>query len=159
MILGIDPGLENTGWAILNVQSSDTDYQLVGCGVIKTGTKTDNAKRLALIYDEIIKLIDENKIITVVIESLFFFKNAKSVMQVAQAIGVIKAAASKLDCKVYEYTPMQIKLALVGYGKAEKEQVELMVRQCLNLSEPIKPNHASDAVAVGLTYGYMMKVK
>jgi len=87
-------------------------------------------------------------------ESLFFAKNAKSALEVAEAIGVIKIAAEDLKVAVFEYTPLQIKMALVGYGRAEKEQVEVMVRQSLGIEENIKPSHASDAVAAALTHEY-----
>ena len=91
-------------------------------------------------------------------ESLFFAKNVRSAMAVAEAIGVIKVAAKNLGKAIFEYTPLQIKIALVGYGRAEKEQVELMVRDCLGLEEPITPGHASDAVATALTHGFTMKM-
>ncbi|KKQ63626.1 MAG: Crossover junction endodeoxyribonuclease RuvC [Candidatus Shapirobacteria bacterium GW2011_GWF1_38_23] len=91
-------------------------------------------------------------------ESLFFAKNVRSAMTVAEAIGVIKVAAKNLGKPIFEYTPLQIKMALVGYGRAEKEQVELMVRDCLGLEEPITPGHASDAVAAALTHEFTMRL-
>lgn len=148
MILGIDPGLENTGWAVIK------DGRLVGVGVILTSKKGSSQARLKKIYEEIQKIIKKEKVNVVSMESLFFAKNAKSALEVAEAIGVIKIAAEDLKVAVFEYTPLQIKMALVGYGRAEKEQVEVMVRQSLGIEENIKPSHASDAVAAALTHEY-----
>jgi len=154
MILGIDPGLENTGWGVINLQSSINSYQLIDCGVILTDKKDKSEERLEKIFEEIQKIIIKYKVGEVAVESMFFAKNAKSALKVAEAIGVIKVAAKNLKKPVFEYTPLQIKIALVGYGRAEKEQVELMVRDCLNLEKPISPGHASDAVAAALTHGF-----
>jgi len=148
MILGIDPGLENTGWAVIK------NGRLVGVGVILTSKKDSSQARLKKIYEEIQKIIKKEKVNVVSMESLFFAKNAKSALEVAEAIGVIKIAAEDLKVAVFEYTPLQIKMALVGYGRAEKEQVEVMVRQSLGIEENIKPSHASDAVAAALTHEY-----
>ncbi len=147
MILGIDPGLANTGWAILKDEET-----LVECGCLVTKISDVSAKRLGQIYDEIDGLIKKYKVEAVAIETLFFAKNAKSAIKVAEAIGVIKICGQKNKVEVFGYTPLQVKMALVGYGRAEKEQVEVMVREFLKLSEPINPSHASDAVAVGLTH-------
>lgn len=158
MILGIDPGLENTGWGIINHQSSIDNYQLIRCGVILTDKKDKSEERLEKIFEEIQKIIKKYKIEEVAVESMFFAKNAKSALKVAEAIGVIKVAANNLKKPIFEYTPLQIKMALVGYGRAEKEQVEIMVKSCLNLSEDIRPSHAADAVAAALTHGFTLKV-
>jgi crossover junction endodeoxyribonuclease RuvC len=152
MILGIDPGLENTGWGVVD------DNNLVECGVILTDKKDKSEVRLEKIFEELQIIIKKYKVTEVAMESLFFAKNVRSAMAVAQAIGVIKVAAKNLGKEVFEYTPLQIKMALVGYGRAEKEQVEIMVRECLGLDEPISPSHASDAVAAALTHGFTMKI-
>ena len=91
------------------------------------------------------------------IETLFFAQNAKSALKVAEAIGVIKVCGERNKIEVVGFTPLQVKMALVGYGRAEKEQVEIMVRNFLNLEENIQPSHASDAVAVALTYLFTNK--
>jgi len=153
MILGIDPGLENTGWAVM-----DGVEKLEECGVILTTTKQKSADRLVKIYNELEKIIKKYKMTEMAIETLFFAKNAKSAIKVSEAIGVIKLVGVKNGIGVAEYTPLQVKMALVGYGRAEKEQVEQMVRGCLGLDKPITPSHASDAVAVALTHGFTMKV-
>ena len=147
MILGIDPGLANTGWAILKDENT-----LVECGCLETKKKDISTDRLGKIYEELERLIKKYKVEAVAFESLFFAKNAKSALKVAESIGVIKICGQKNKVEVVEFTPLQVKMALVGYGRAEKEQVEEMVRNFLGLEENISPSHASDAVAVGLTY-------
>jgi len=92
------------------------------------------------------------------IESLFFAKNAKSALPVAEAIGVVKICGMKNKCRVVEYTPLQIKMALVGYGRAEKDQVEVMVRQQLGLDNRVKISHEADAMAAALTELFTMKI-
>ncbi|MFA6007689.1 MAG: crossover junction endodeoxyribonuclease RuvC [Candidatus Shapirobacteria bacterium] len=158
MILGIDPGLENTGWGVINYKLSITNYELIDCGVILTNNKDKSEERLEKIFEEIQKIIKKYKVKEVAMESLFFAKNVRSAMAVAEAIGVIKVAAKNLGKPIFEYTPLQIKMAFVGYGRAEKEQVETMVRSCLNLEEAISPSHASDAVAAALTHGFTMRI-
>jgi len=159
MILGIDPGLENTGWGVIKEEESlNSKFKIIDCGVIVTKSKTISAERLEKIYNELEKIIKKYQVTEMAIETLFFAKNAKSALTVSEAIGVIKLAGVKNNLEVAEYTPLQVKMALVGYGRAEKEQVETMVRGCLNLEEPISPSHASDAVAVALTHGFTMKI-
>ena len=147
MILGIDPGLENTGWGVI-------DEGIVEMGVIVTTRSQSSQERLEKIFTEIKTIIKKYQASEVAIESLYFAKNAKSALKVAEAIGVIKIAAEELSVKVYEYTPLQIKIALVGYGRAEKEQVEVMVRDELSITGKIEPSHAADALAVALTHKF-----
>jgi len=146
MILAIDPGLANTGWAVLE------EGKLVECGALKTKIADGSAKRLGQIYKEIERLIKKYKVEEVAMETLYFAKNAKSAIVVSEAIGVIKLCADRCGLEVFGYTPLQVKMALVGYGRAEKEQVEIMVRNLLGIEGNITPSHASDAVAVGLTH-------
>lgn len=158
MILGIDPGLENTGWGVIETRNEKEEIRLIDCGVILTGKNNKSEERLEKIFEEIQKIIKKYKVEEVAVESMFFAKNAKSALKVAEAIGVAKVAAKNLKKPIFEYTPLQIKMALVGYGRAEKEQVEIMVKNCLNLSEDIKPSHAADAVAAALTHGFTLKI-
>jgi len=153
MILGIDPGLANIGWAVL-----EDEKTLVECGCFKTKIDDSSAKRLGQIYDELEKIIKKFKIEAVAFESLFFAKNIKSAMKVAEMIGVIKICGERNSLEIFGYTPLQVKMALVGYGRAEKEQVEIMVRNILDLKKGISPSHASDAVAVGLTHLFTNQV-
>ena len=159
MILGIDPGLENTGWGIIEIGNERLEIRLIEYGVILTDKKDKSEERLEKIFEEVQKIIKKYKIEEVAVESMFFAKNAKSALKVAEAIGVIKVAAKNLKKPIFEYTPLQIKMALVGYGRAEKEQVEIMVKNCLNLTEDISPSHAADAVATALTHGFTLKIK
>lgn len=172
MILGIDPGLTNTGYAVLEEtgnKKQETNYKLVECGVIKIDQKSKtrlpdgqvkNQKdnRLVTIYEGLEKIIKKYPIKRMAVETLFFAKNAKSAMAVAEAIGVVKLCGLRYGLEVVGYTPLQIKMALVGYGRAEKQQVEAMVRNELGLEEPILFSHASDAAAVALTDGLRMKL-
>ena len=146
MILGIDPGLANLGWAIIDGE------ELVDYGCLETEVDLLGEERLEVIYKEIDKLCVKFKIESLAVESLFFAKNEKSAMKVAEAIGVVKLCAKKNKVKVFEYSPLQIKTTLVGYGRAEKNQVEEMVGRLLNLKNKIEPSHASDAVAVAMTH-------
>ncbi len=152
MILGIDPGLANTGWAVVEGE------KLIDYGCIETSDKLNKVERLGVISDSLEKIMKDYKIKIMALENLFFAKNVKSAMKVAEAIGVIKVLGFRCKIEVFEYTPLQIKSTLVGYGKAEKSQVELMVRNALNLKKNIKPSHAADAVAVALTHLYVSHV-
>jgi len=145
MILGIDPGLANTGFAIVS-----EDEKLIKVGCIVTSVKS--VERLGEIYDSLDKLIKKFKVKEVAIESLYFAKNEKSASRVAEAIGMIKTLAYLHKIKVFEYSPLKIKMCLTGYGRADKSQVELMVKNMLNRKKKITPSHASDAVAVALTH-------
>jgi len=145
MILGIDPGLANLGWAVMDVD------ELVEYGCIKTKVGLKTEVRLEDIYRQVKILIKKYKVDGLVIESLYFAKNAKSVIKVAEVMGVIKLCAKKCGVEVDEFTPLQIKVALTGYGRASKEQVEDMVKRLLGRKETIQPDHASDAVAVAMT--------
>ena len=132
--------------------------KLVDFGVILTSAKQKSAQRLLKIYNQLEEIIKKFKVSEMAIETLFFAKNAKSAIKVSEAIGVIKLVGVKNNLEVAEYTPLQVKMALVGYGRAEKDQVETMVRMTLGRDEPITPSHASDAVAVALTHGFTMKI-
>jgi crossover junction endodeoxyribonuclease RuvC len=145
MILGIDPGLANTGFAIVSYEEKLIDS---GCIVTEVGS----SDRLGQIYERLDFLIKKFKIKEIAIESLYFAKNEKSASRVAEAIGMIKTLAYLHKLKVFEYSPLKVKMCLTGYGRADKSQVELMVKNILGIDEDIKPSHASDAVAIALTH-------
>lgn len=153
LILGVDPGLANTGWAVLQKEGP----KLLDYGVILTNNETREELRVEEIYNQLLRLILKYKIGVLALEKLFFAKNITSALKVAEIIGVLKllAALNKMELKMF--TPLQVKMALVGYGRAEKEQVEKMVRAMLSLPDLIKPSHASDAVAIALTFVYSKK--
>lgn len=146
MILGIDPGLANTGWAILKDEET-----LICCGCLKTKIADNSTFRLNQIYEEVETLIKKYQVTKIAFETLFFAKNVKSASKVSEAIGVIKVCGERNKIEVVGFTPLQVKMSLVGYGRAEKEQVEVMVKEMLHLKENISPSHASDAVAIALT--------
>lgn len=154
MILGIDPGLENTGWGVIETRKQKAESRMVQTGVIKTKKSQRSQERLKYIYEEIKRIIKKYGVEEMAMESLYFAKNAKSALKVAEAIGVVKVAAAETGVEVFEYSPLQIKMALVGYGRAEKGQVEEMVKRSLNLKETIRPSHAADALAAALTHEF-----
>ncbi len=150
--MGVDPGLANTGWAIIEVAGDSDEPRLVECGCIRTEVKEESAVRLAKIYKKLEELMKKFKVEVLVVEKIFFARNVKSATKVAEAIGVIKVCGQRCGVRVAEYTPLQVKMSLVGYGRAEKEQVEVMVRNFLKLEDLVSPAHAADAAAVALTH-------
>lgn len=149
VILGIDPGLASTGWAVLE---KGKNLQLLDTGCIRTKKEKTLSQRLGNLFQEIKKLAKKTKPKAVAIEEVFFAKNVKTAIKVAQAMGAIKAACCELEIPVFEYTPLNIKTAIAGYGRADKRQVKYMVKKILNLKTKITPSHAVDAVAVCLTH-------
>ncbi len=147
--MGIDPGLASIGWAVLE---HDKEFKLMEYGCIKTEKETDFSLRLAIIYDEIKKLAEKYSLEVLAVEGLYFAKNVKTAIGVSQCLGVIKLAGEKLGLKVFEYTPLNVKMTITGYGRAEKQQVEFMVKQTLKIKDKISPSHAADAVAVAMTH-------
>ena len=151
-ILGIDPGFAIMGYGVIEKKSAGLtplDY-----GVIKTPANENGAVRLAMLAEGLVKLIRAHKPDAVSVEELFFSQNAKTAIQVAQARGVILLCAVRECGKLYEYTPLQIKQALTGNGRAEKQQIQYMVRVILKLKEAPKPDDAADALAVAITHAH-----
>ena len=145
-ILGIDPGLGRTGYAIL--EQNGKDILMLACGVITTETKIPDWQRLLEIKQDLNSLIQKYKPDAICIESLFFFKNAKTVMSVSQARGVVLVTAAEHKLKIIEVTPLQVKIAATGYGKAEKRQVQTMIVKLLKLKKIPTPDDAADAAAI-----------
>lgn len=148
-ILGIDPGTGILGFGVIDVSGGKT--QLVDAGVIRTPVKEDDAVRLETIFQELSDIIVQTKPQIMSVEKLFFARNVTTAMTVSQARGVVLLCARLNNLKIYEYTPMQIKLAVAGYGKADKKQMQEMVRVLLKLKEIPKPDDAADALAAALT--------
>ncbi len=153
-ILGIDPGLADTGWGIIRSTKKQApsskrgeDWEIVAYGNISTSAKDAIEERLSEIHTEIIKLIEEYQPDVVAVEELYFGVNVKTAMKVGQARGAVILAAGDCKLQVINYAPNEIKIALTGYGHANKEQVQRMVKRFLNLSEIPKPDHAADALA------------
>jgi crossover junction endodeoxyribonuclease RuvC len=149
LILGIDPGYAITGWAILEKTGAKLKAQ--DYGVIETKNGLPHATRLLVLHQELTKIIKKFKPELLVVEELFFFKNLKTAIKVAEARGVILAIAAENGLEILEITPLQIKQALVGYGRAEKKQIQQMVKVILGLKEIPRPDDAADALAVAIT--------
>lgn len=154
-ILGIDPGYARVGWAALEVRGQKLEVGSFGC--IETSKKTDPQDRLADVYRQVCALIKKYKPDALAIEELFFTNNAKTAFKVGEARGVIILAGAMQEIPVASYTPLQIKMALTGYGRAEKRQVGQMVKVLLKLKEIPKPDDTADALAVALTHAFTKK--
>lgn len=152
-ILGIDPGLATIGYALLDKETNH--FEVLEYGVIKTSADKDDIERLEIIHRNIEALIKEFEPEQMAVEELFFNKNVKTAISVGQARGVILLAGSQAGLKVAEYTPLQIKQAVVGYGRADKMQVQQMVKSLLNLSEIPRPDDAADALAISICHGHV----
>lgn len=157
IILGIDPGIAIVGYGV--IQCKGNHFKTIDYGCITTDSSLLFPERLKIVYNEIIKIIDKYKPEDLAIEELFFNKNAKTAIKVGQARGVEILAAVNRNMDVYEYTPLQIKQAIVGYGRAEKHQVQEMVKVLLNLKEIPKPDDVADALAVAICHGSSLKFK
>ena len=149
-ILGIDPGYGIVGFGIIDYENSN--YKVVDYGVIETPKEEDISVRLAMIYDAIGKLTETFKPDQIAVEELFYFKNQTTVIPVAEARGVILLAAVHSCGEIFEYTPLQIKQALTGNGRAEIAQVQFMVKAILGLEKIPKPDDAADALAVAICH-------
>ncbi len=150
-ILGIDPGTARLGFAILDHDDSN-NITLINCGVITTLKTDSEAYRLSEIRLDLEALIDKYKPEVISIEKLFFFKNPKTIIPVAQARGVILQLAQAKGLKIYEYTPLEMKKIITGDGMAKKSQVSLIVHKSLGLEKEIKPDDAVDAVGLALSF-------
>ncbi len=151
-ILGIDPGTGILGFGVIDVEKGNITF--VDAGVIRTPVKEDDAVRLLTIYDELTEIIKDTKPQMVSVEKLFFAKNVTTAMSVAQARGVVLLCAMQAGLQIVEYTPMQIKQAITGYGKADKKQMQEMVRIILGLESIPKPDDAADALAAAITHAH-----
>ncbi|MDQ5969872.1 MAG: crossover junction endodeoxyribonuclease RuvC [Patescibacteria group bacterium] len=149
-ILGIDPGTGIVGFGVID--SSSSAKKMIDAGVIRTPAHQPTQGRLLTIYNEISEIIKLNKPDVMVVEQLFFARNVTTAMSVSQARGVILLAGEQAGLRLIEFTPLQIKQALTGYGKADKKQVQEMVKLQLKLTEVPKPDDCADALAAALTY-------
>jgi crossover junction endodeoxyribonuclease RuvC len=157
VILGIDPGFARAGWAVLEVQSSK--FKVQKCGCIETSKETASQERLVDVYRQVCALIKKYKPDVLAIEELFFTNNAKTAFKVGEARGVIILAGAIQKIPVFSYTPLQIKIAVTGYGQADKTQVGRMVKVILKLKESPKLDDTVDAIAVALTHAFTKKYK
>jgi crossover junction endodeoxyribonuclease RuvC len=149
-ILGIDPGTAITGFGVIDTEGSR--FSFVDAGVIRTPKEQPMNERLATVYDEIKELIEEFKPDVMSIELLFFARNVTTAMTVGQSRGIVMLAATQAKIPIYEYTPMQVKQAVTGYGKADKKQIQEMVKNLLKLDQIPKPDDAADGLAIAITH-------
>ena len=150
IIMGIDPGLANTGWGI--IRCGGTHVATVAYGCITTTKSHDLPTRLAIIHDNLLEIIDRYLPTELSVEGIYFGNNAKSAIPTAQARGAALVACAYRGLEYGEYTPMQIKQALVGTGAADKRQIQYMVRAVLKLDHEPRPDHAADALAAAITH-------
>ena len=150
IILGIDPGLAIVGWGV--IESVRGNVRPIAYGAITTPAHTDIEARLLMIQNDLETVINKYKPDEMAVEELFFNTNITTGIAVAEARGVILCTAHKLGVKISEYTPLQVKQAVVGYGKAEKHQVISMVTSILKLPKPPKPDDTADAVAIAICH-------
>lgn len=155
IILGIDPGLATVGYGVVNCQRGV--YRAIEYGAIITKPHQLLENRLEEIYDSVCTIIERHAIDCMAVEELFFNRNVTTAIDVCQARGVILLAAKKHNIDIYEYTPLQIKQSVVGYGRAEKKQIIYMTQLLLKLPEPAKPDDTADALAVAICHGNSMR--
>ncbi len=155
-ILGIDPGTATTGWGI--IEEIKNEPKLVSFGCIETSKHKSDVKRLKEIAGDLKMIIEQYQPDEVAIEDLFFFKNLKTAIKVAQARGVLMVTATNENLPVFEYTPLQVKQALTGYGRADKKQMQWMVKEVLKLKEIPQPDDAADALAVAMCHSQSRKI-
>ena len=154
-ILGVDPGIARMGWGVIEVESSKLKVESYGC--IETSPKLKIEERLLQIYGELTSIIKEYKPDVLAVEELFFNTNAKTAFIVGQARGVVLLAAAEKNLAIAIYTPLQVKMALTGYGRAEKNQIGQMVKVLLKLPSIPKPDDTADALAIALTHAFSYK--
>jgi len=149
-ILGIDPGTATTGWAIIEERKGFLFP--IAYGHISTPKTKDESLRLLEISEDLKKIISKYKPAEAAIEKIFFFKNKKTIIQVGQSRGAIALTLEEKNVKVFGYTPLQVKQAMTGYGKAEKKQVQVMAQKILKLKSLPKPDDVADAMAIAICH-------
>ena len=154
-ILGIDPGFAITGYSIIDYAGNK--FKLVDSGAVLTKAGESFPLRLTKIYDDVTELIDKYKPDAISVEELFFNNNQKTAINVAQARGVILTVGCKNNIPTYEYTPLQIKQAVAGYGRADKVQVQKMVKTILNVEKLPKLDDTTDSMAAAICHAHSMK--
>lgn len=157
IIIGIDPGTASTGYGIIetfydNVTKNKKAFKCLDYGLIQTLPSFTPSERLKKINNDLNKLIKKHKPEILAVESLYFFRNMKTAIPVSQAKGVVLLTAAKNKIPVIEFTPLQAKMAITGYGWAEKPRVQKRVKRLLKLKEIPKPDDAADALAIAITY-------
>ncbi len=159
-IIGIDPGMAIAGYCVLDVTSNDDDqqYSIVASGSIQTDKNLDSGSRLLEIHQDLIHLIKEYKPDVASVEQIFYFRNAKTIMPVSEARGVIIMSFRMFDIPVYEYTPLVIKQTITGYGRADKEEISRMVKVILDCESIPKLDDTADAIAIALCHARQQNI-
>ena len=152
IILGIDPGTATTGYGV--IKSEKGKIQAIDHGCILTKSSEDLENRLVTIFNELTKIIKKFKPEMAAVEELFFASNTKTAISVGHARGVLLLACSKTKVPVYEYTPLQVKQAICGYGRGDKQQIQKMVKTLLDLEEIPKPDDAADGLAIAICHAH-----
>ncbi len=152
-ILGIDPGYAIVGWGVLRYEGGR--FSPLAFGAVTTPAGMPFSRRLEVIYDGMEQILTKHRPDAIAVEKLYFQNNQKTAIDVAEARGVILLAAQKSGIPLFEYTPLQVKSAVTGYGKAEKPQVMEMTRRLLRLREVPKPDDTADALAIAICHGQM----
>ena len=152
VILGIDPGLAIVGWGVVDYEKSR--FRTIAYGSIQTPAGMRTEERLKCIYEALTELISKYRPQAMAVEELFFTNNVTTGIRVAEARGIILLCAEQAGVPVAEYTPMQVKQAVVGYGKAEKKQVIVMTTMLLGLAKPPKPDDTADALAIAICHAH-----
>ena len=155
-ILGIDPGIATVGYGL--IQYENGCFRTIATGAIETPAGIDVEDRIEMVYDDLCELIKMYSPTEMSIEELFFNTNQKTAIAVAEARGAILLAAKKNRLNIAEYTPIQVKLAVTGYGRADKHQIQMMVKTFLRLDKIPRPDDAADALAVALTHAQTNKL-
>jgi len=156
VIMGIDPGFAITGYGIVKYQGNR--FSVIDYGVVTTEAGIPLPKRLLLLSNRLEEIIEKHNPSAISIEELFFNKNIKTALNVGHGRGVALVTAAKSGIEVFEYTPLQVKQSVVGYGRAEKAQIQQMVKVILNLQAIPKPDDAADALAVAICHGHSHKM-
>lgn len=151
-ILGIDPGYAILGWGVIDIQGNH--FTVCEYGAVTTEAGVEMPQRLKTLYADIVTIIETYQPQSAAIEELFFNTNQKTAVMVAQARGAAIVACANHDISIFEYTPLQVKQGLVGYGRAEKKQVQAMVKTILGLREIPKPDDAADALAIAICHAH-----
>ena len=150
VVVGLDPGTASTGYGVISVYGNR--FRALEFGVVKTSASLALEQRLESLFTEVSRVLEKHQPDATAVESLFFNTNVATALAVGHARGGVLLACSQADCEVFEYTPQQVKMAVVGYGKATKDQVMEMVRVLLGLAEVPKPDHAADALGVAICH-------
>lgn len=154
-ILGIDPGTATTGFGLID--KTGPKLTKIDCGVISTLKTTPMPERLQIIFSDISELIKHHKPDYIAVEKLFFTNNITTAMTVSQARGVVLLVAAQNNVEIAEYTPLQVKMSVTGYGQAEKKQIQEMVKKILKLQTIPKPDDAADALAIAICHSATVK--